>query len=290
MSEHCYLSIAGVSLLLETDHPLIQNNSFAPFLIEPISADIHARFYKVAELPSVPDRVLFADECCRIGMDGQGNLQKFFFEIPEDPIHYAVSTYDHSHARIRVEYLESYSHCVSEIRNCFYLLGFESILLRRNKICLHASCVETPLGGLLFSGVSGIGKSTQADLWCKYREARQINGDRPILSKELSGWRAWGSPYAGSSRCYVNDSCDISAIIMLKKAPVCSLRRLHPSEAFRAIWAGLTVHSWETAFVEKASALTIDLISTIPVYEFSCTPDELAVNYLEQALRKETSL
>ena len=233
----------------------------------------------------MPKEPVYADMFCSVSRNDAGQLQKFFFDNADDI--YTVTTYDSDGCRVWIEYPPARD---PDLQNCFYCLGFEEHLLHRDKLCLHASFVETPLGGILFSGVSGIGKSTQADLWCRYRNARQINGDRPILSKELNGWFGWGSPYAGSSKVYVNDCCPISAIILLKQENVCTLRRLPPAEAFRAVWPGLTVHSWDPAFVERASALAIDLVSTVPVYEFGCTPDEEAVNYLEQALRKEISL
>lgn len=283
----CYLSISGITLHLQTDRPLLRNREFEPFLTQETVADITAVFCEAAQVPDIPDSVIFADECYRIGKDNRGLLQKFFFEKPDDPLHYAVATYDLAHRQIRIDYLKSYGHCVSEIRNCFYHLGFEAILIERNKLCLHASCVQTSFGGILFSGASGIGKSTQAELWCKYRGAMQINGDRPLLSKDSSGWTAWGAPYAGSSRCHINQSCPISAVVLLKQAKSCTLRRLAPAEAFRGIWPGLTVRSWDPAFVEAASLLAMDLVVTVPVFEFCCTPDEAAVIHLEQELRKE---
>lgn len=285
-----YLSIAGIKFLMETDYPVVKNKEFYPFLIEKTKPDIHACFYKCDQLSPELEKLLFLDKCYQIAVDSEGKIVKLFYESPEDPVCYAMSTYDPKNKRITVKYLESYRRCVSEVQNCFYLLGVELILLNRDKFCLHAACVETPLGGLLFSGVSGIGKSTQADLWCKYRDARQINGDRPVLSKENEKWVAWGSPYAGSSRYHVNDKCDITAIVMLKQAKDCAVRRLTPAEAFRRVWAGLTIPNWDMSFVEQASSLAIDLVTTVPVFEFSCTPDEEAVNHLEQILRKEISL
>ncbi len=287
MQHRCYLSVAGITILLETDHPLYRNKEFEPFIIEETAPDIHAVIRKAETLPPISENVIFTDQCYRIAKDERGNFRKFFFEKPTDPVCCTVASYDLANGRIDAEYLDSYSRCVSEVRNCFYLLGFEAILLQRNKLCLHASCVDTSMGGLLFSGVSGIGKSTQAELWCRYRGARQINGDRPILSCDERGWTAWGSPYAGSSRCHVNDSCTVSAIILLKQADRCSLRRLGRAEAFRGVWAGMTVRSWDASFVDTASLLTIDLVTKVPVFEYSCTPDEGAVAYLEQALRKD---
>lgn len=290
MSYSCHLSVAGIRILLESDHPLVKNEEFLPFLTEECAPDIRAVIRNADILPPLPEKPLYTDRFCAVSKTEDGYLRKFFFENGEDPGCCLVSIYDPDGRNVLIEYSQARRPGPLSLQNCFYCLGFESILLHRDKLCLHSSCVDTPLGGILFSGVSGIGKSTQAELWCKYRGARQINGDRPILSKEDRGWMAWGSPYAGSSKYHVNDSCSISAIILLKQGSACSLRRLTPAEGFRGVWPGLTIRSWDPSFVDAASLLAIDLVGKLPVFAFSCTPDEGAVDYLDQALRKELGL
>ena len=186
-----------------------------------------------------------------------------------------------------MEYLEKGAPMIRDLHSAFFHIGFEGLMIRENRLILHAACVRTSFGGILFSGPSGIGKSTQAELWCKYRGAELINGDRPILTPDVAEWRAWGSPYAGSSKCYRNESCPIAAIVMLEQAETCAIRQLKPQEAFRSVWSGTAVQSWDSVFVERASDLVLDLIGKIPVYELKNTPDEAAVECLEAALRKE---
>lgn len=284
------LGIAGIRLCIDTDQCLMAASEFLPFLQDAGAADVCAVFRRVETLPPIPEQVLHEDNCYRVHPDGKGGYLRSFFDAPRDMTPYAVASYDYDGGNIRVDYLSKGARCVSEMHNSFFHLGFEALLISRKRLCLHASCVDTPLGGILFSGPSGIGKSTQAELWCDYRGAEQINGDRPILSRETEGWLAWGSPYAGSSGCHVNKSCPVTAVVMLKQGPVCTLRRLGLPEAFRAIWSGLTMHSWNARLVECASDLTLDLLRTVPVFEFSCTPDWQAVDYLELQLRKELAL
>lgn len=288
MPFHYPLAVAGISLRMETEQPLNIGAEFVPFLVESCDPDFRVLYRQVDELPEIPETILYEDNCYRVHPDGKGGCLRSFFDAPRDLTPYAVALYDGD--VIRVDYLEKGKRCVSEMQNSFFHLGFEELLIRKDRLCFHAACVRTPLGGILFSGRSGIGKSTQAELWCRYRDAKQINGDRPILSKTEDGWLAWGSPYAGSSRCHINESCPVTAIVMLRQAKTCSLRRLDSGEAFRAVWSGLTMHSWDEYFVEKACDLALALIEEIPVYEFSCTPDEAAVDYLEQELRKEVCL
>lgn len=282
-----FLSIAGIILQIDTDHPLVENEAFRPFLVRKTEPDCRAVFERVDELPAY---FRHKNNGCNVYPDGNGGFRKIFFESPCSELPYAVSSGDISGKAIRVQYLKQNVHCVSELHNCFYHLGIETLMICKERLCFHAACIQTALGGILFSGQTGIGKSTQARLWEKHRGVIQINGDRPILEKKDAGWVAWGSPYAGSSRCYVNDNCPVTAIVMLRQAKECSLRRLSLPEAFRAVWAGLTVPNWDSSFAETASKLAVDLIGSVPIFEFACTPDEAAVDYLERKLRKECGL
>lgn len=286
MSRSCYLCVAGITILFESDCEIIRNEEFLPFVCDAVAPDIHAHIRIADKVPEVPAQLLYSDMFCAIAKNEKGHLRKFFFANRNTNCGCAASTYDPDGRHIWIEYPASYAGAGLQLRSCFYWLGFEAYLLNKNKVCLHASFIDTSLGGILFSGISGIGKSTQAKLWCDHRGARQINGDRPILSKESNGWVAWGSPYAGSSRCHVNESRAVCAIVLLKQASRCKLRRLKPSEAFRGIWAGLTIRSWDPSFAEAASLLAMDLVTNVPIYEFCCTPDEQAVSVLEAELRK----
>lgn len=284
-----FLSIADIRLRLQTEQPLRVSKSFAPFLTDAAEADIRAEFVLTDCLPEVPGTTLNFEMGRRTCEEKSGEILRFFYATPDSDTPYATARWVDGNV-IRVSYLEEGCDCVSELSNSFAHLGFENLLIRHDRLCFHAACVETPLGGLLFTGPSGIGKSTQANLWCRYRDARQINGDRPALSRDGNGWRAWGMPYAGSSRVWVNDSCPVSAILLLRQEQQCSLRRLSAGEAFRAVWQGLAVHRWDRSFVEKASALAMELSASVPVYAFGCTADEAAVTFLEQELRKELKL
>ena len=283
-----YLSVSGIAIQLESEEELSVPEAFIPFLTEQTEPDIRAVFRQTAMLSHTPSQELYRNNVWQICLSADGYPVRYFYDKPEDQDPYALAIWDGK--TLRVEYLPSEVWRFSLLQHCFFCLDMEQILILRNRLWLHASCVDTPLGGILFSGPSGIGKSTQANLWCKYRGARQINCDRPNLSPAGKEWIAWGAPYAGSSRCYVNDNCPVCAIVMLKQADQCSSRRLNLREAFRAIWSGLAIYSWDRDYVERASSLAMKLIETVPVYEFCCTPDEQAVIYLEQALRKELRL
>lgn len=284
----CSLKIAGIPLTIETQHPLEVTDRFRPFLHGEEWNGYRLTFRETDALPEFLANPIFEGNSYRVYQDGCGGFLRAFFDPVQSREPYGVGQYDWSRRRIAVSYLPQGAPNVSRIENCFFHLGWETLLLRERRLILHASLVETDLGGILFSGPSGIGKSMQADLWCRYRSARLLNGDRPILQRRDGVWLAWGAPYAGSSRCYVNKSCAVRAIVLLEQASSCSLRRLGAAEAFRRIYAGLTLNSWDPKSVSSACDLALTLVREVPVFSFRCTKEENAVTFLEGELRKVT--
>ena len=53
-------------------------------------------------------------------------------------------------------------------------------------IQIHSSLIRSHGEGLMFIGPSGIGKTTQAELWHAYRNADIINGDMVLSSRLLT--------------------------------------------------------------------------------------------------------
>ena len=137
----------------------------------------------------------------------------------------------------------------------------------------------------MFSGASGVGKSTQGELWKRYEGSAVINGDRPILYRGANGWLVCGSPYAGSSDCHVNATVPIAAIIMLEQGGACGIRRLQTADAFRNLYAGTVMNSWNAAYMEAACDLLMDLSGSVPVYHLRCTPDKAAVETVKAVLQ-----
>ncbi len=168
-------------------------------------------------------------------------------------------------------------------RGCLMQLPMEQLLLNRDRFILHASLVASSWGGLLFSADSGVGKSTQADLWHTYRGGRVINGDRAILSREKP-WRAYGSVYAGSSGYFVRESCPIAAVILLEQGKENRAWTATKGEAFRLLLLQSGVDRKNPGDVDKLCDLLTDLIGSVPVYRLACTPDSRAVDALEAAL------
>lgn len=273
------LSIAGLGLRLDTPEPLSVQPEFEDFLGAE-GTEIPVLYTAAEEIPVPEQSPLAKTLSCEIYPDGRGYLRAF----RSDGVLTAVSRRRGPGAEI--QYLAGDRRCCS-VRSCFAMLPLEELLLDRGRMVLHAACVETPMGGILFSGPSGIGKSTQADLWNRFRNASILNGDRVILHQKGGRWMASGSPYAGSSRYYVNRSVPVAAVVMLGQGQENRPRPLSLPEAFRLIYPQILINTWNTGFVERVCNLCQELIQSVPGVFFSCTPDENAVRALDAWLKGE---
>ena len=188
----------------------------------------------------------------------------------------------HTGNEIHCFYLEGNEHRLQYSANLCDLLGLERLLPLQEALLLHCSFVRVRGQAILFSGPSGVGKSTQAALWEKHLSAELCNGDRAAVRFHEGIWQAHGLPYAGSSHVFRNASAPCRAIIMLGQGKENRLRRLPPREAFTALYPELTLHHWEKATVERCTTLLSNLISKIPVYYLECLPEEQAVQLLYQ--------
>jgi len=171
--------------------------------------------------------------------------------------------------------------------NIWNYMAFENPLLYYQAFLLHSSFISWQNNGILFTAPSGTGKSTQADLWKKYEDADIYNGDRTIIRKIDGKYYGFGSPYAGSSGIYRNESAPIKAIVVIEQGPDNVIRRLHGREAFLPLFRETLMNTWNKEYMEKMTDLLMDAACQIPVYHLSCRPDQDAVNTVKNEILKE---
>lgn len=280
-------SIANVIVRLQTEQELPVTDAFQKFLLpcdEKRIPDYIVQFRAVSSLSKISGECIYEEgRFCIYCLSENSYLRVFRKETCGREV-YAMSMLETGNHQVQVQYLETERKEFCDTQKAFLHIGWEWMLAEQKKIMLHASFVKTPYGGLLFSGPSGIGKSTRANLWCRYGEGKLINGDKTILDPESKGWIGYGSPYAGSSGCYVNDKCQIRAVFFLKRGEGCSLKPLSIVESFKRLYTGLTINHWDRNYVDTVSQLAYQMAVEVPMYEFVSPPDQNAVEYLKVKL------
>ena len=163
-------------------------------------------------------------------------------------------------------------------------LGVEYLLLQEQGLIIHASYINCGGKAILFTAPSGTGKSTQAELWKKYRNTDIVNGDRAVIKVNNNSIEACGLPYSGSSEYCENVTLPLTTIIYLSQDNNTSIRKMTGLEAFRRVWEQISVPSWNKDAVDQISMNVLKIIKHIPIYHLCCTPDETAILAVESVL------
>ena len=288
MSEYSYcLKISDICVKIISEIPAKTEKAFLPFLAE----DGQESGYLV-DVRLVPQLMIPKGSCMYQGLGvsvwktEDDDYIRIMQEYHEENRMYAVSSFDWERKIITVNILEERKQHAESILEIFKCIAWETVLINENRLMLHASFIRSPYGGIAFSGPSGIGKTTQASLWCRHGNAELLNGDKILLKREGQGWKGYGSPYAGSSNCHVNDECELRYLFFLKQGEACGLRKVSMAECFKQLYAGCTLNHWDAEYMHKACELMELLAAELPIYELTCTPDVCAVEYLQKQLKE----
>ena len=278
---HYYLTIAGLRILLSTPNEISISESLRPFQCrEHKETDCTITLQPCTVLPA------FSNEGVWHGLEyydcHQGNLRIFHCNAPGEAAFAMTHFFENGNIEISV-LPDCYSYFTGTA-GIFNRIGMETLLLQHSGLLLHASLIKYNGKAIAFAGPSGVGKSTQADIWRAYLGAEIINGDRAALGKENDSWYAYGSPYAGTSGIYKNDCAPLAAIVLLRQAEENQLHRLTEGEAFRYLYPELSIHHWDKHFVAKATDICLQLLTEIPVYLLECRPEENAALLVKKGL------
>ena len=276
-----YFTFAGLRTVLRTPYEITISESLQPFLCashQETDCTIVLRPY--TQLPH------FSDDGVWHGLEyydcHQGNLRIFHCNAPRTAPFAVTEHLENGNIEIRV--LPDYLSYFTGTAGIFNRIGMETLLLQHHSLLLHASLIKYKGKSLAFAGPSGVGKSTQANIWHAFLGADIINGDRAALKREYDGWYAYGCPYAGTSGIYKNDRGPLAAIVLLGQAAENHFRRLTEVEAFRRIYQELSVHHWQRHFVAKATDLCLQLLAETPIYLLECRPEESAAELVKKGL------
>ncbi len=276
-----YFFLVGLRTVLRTPYEITISESLRPFLCAPLEeSDCTIDLQFCEALPALSESgIWYGPEY----YDCQDGIARIFHCSAPKTAAFAV-TQHFENGNIRICALPAYLSYFSGSAGIFNRIGMEKLLLQHQGLLLHASLIKYADNAIAFTGPSGVGKSTQANLWHNHMGADILNGDRAALRKGVGGWTAYGSPYAGTSGIYKNDAAPLAAIVLLQQAAENRFRPATEAESFRYIYPELSMHHWDKHFISEATDLAIRLLADVPVYVLECRPDESAALLVKKGL------
>ncbi len=152
-----------------------------------------------------------------------------------------------------------------------------SSLCRLKALFMHASVIDYNENGLMFVGPSGVGKTTQAELWQEHEKAEILNGDKAFVRDCGNGFFVYGSPWKGSSPYSVNKKVPLKGIVVLRQSKENSIRKIGGAEMFELFVPHVFLPHWDEKCMENALATLDELVGSVPIYLLECRADKDAV-------------
>lgn len=273
-----FYSLCKKSICIDAESFPGDNPLWTQFETAPCDADITVNCTVCDCFPEAPAGVRSGD--FTVSVDGDTVYRAF----PMGNIHGALTVYSPDDtSRSKTFFTPRSFPIMMDSRYMWSSVSLAQLLLSANAFFIHSSFISVNGKAVLFSAPCGVGKSTQAALWEKYRGAEIINGDKAGILVE-DGVYACGVPFCGTSGICKNKTFPLGAIVLLSQAETNSVRRLSGTEALQGIMSNIYLDFIAPYERLKCTDLIIELLSAVPVFSLGCTPDEDAVKALEEAL------
>lgn len=137
-----------------------------------------------------------------------------------------------------------------------------------NAFVMHGAVIGLNNQAYIFSGRSGVGKTTHIRKWLKnIPNSVVINGDKPFIYKDDKEFMACGSPWSGKENMNTNVAMPIKAITFLERAEENYIQRILFSEAFPLLYQQV-YRSMDGNKIKKTLMLLKDMSDTVSFYKF----------------------
>jgi hypothetical protein len=141
---------------------------------------------------------------------------------------------------------------------------------------IHASGVNHAGKGYLFSGISGKGKSTMAQLWDQ-SGANVIHDDRLIIRNIDGRYRFFNTPVYSND---VPSESSLDKIFLISHFTENITQPLLGASAVSLVMANCIQHNWDTGIVDSLIGSILELCTTIPVVQLGFLPDKSVIDHI----------
>lgn len=153
------------------------------------------------------------------------------------------------------------------------------LMQRKNGLLIHASAVAIDDNAFLFTGVSGIGKSTMARLWGECG-AQILNDDRLVLRPIGDEMMVYNNPmpyYAQNPR-----EAKLKTIFLLKQSPENYIKPLSGVLAYSRVLGNFIQQFYEKQMVTDHLELVEQVLNKVKVFEVGFKPDHDIVEMIKK--------
>ena len=179
---------------------------------------------------------------------------------------------------------------IYDIGSDYYLLNLFDNMLRycmqmHSSFVFHSSAIGCNDGGVVFSAVSGTGKSTHTSLWLReFSDSYIVNDDSPIIRLEKNGdVNLCGTPWAGTSGINTNVIIPLKGIVFLERAEKNSIDKIPAIQSVGRFLNGISP-SLNSEMLERALETLNRILIKVPSYVLKCNMEPEAAHVAREKI------
>lgn len=158
---------------------------------------------------------------------------------------------------------------------------------KKGMFALHSASLLYLEKAWLFSGPSGMGKSTHTALWKKLFNTPFLNGDLNLIGKEGDRFVVYGIPWCGTSEIFTTEKKELGGIVLLEKASEDTIVPLTKEQKTLRVMQRMISPPWTAELMQKNLTFAEKIAEEKPVYFLRCTKNDTAAEVMHQRITED---
>lgn len=173
-----------------------------------------------------------------------------------------------------------YASDIAEFNPLRYPMGpiiMHYMTIKTNSVMMHASCAFDGQRGRMFSGFSGVGKSTMSRIWAE-AGSTIINDDRLIIRELGNKFFVYNTPM------YYKDipkKAPLNAIYLIHHSPENKIQKLKGALAASRTMAFCIQNNYDRSFVAERIGFFARLAAAVDIYDLGFVPNASVIEFIK---------
>ena len=149
--------------------------------------------------------------------------------------------------------------------------------IKTNSVMMHASCAFDGQRGRMFSGFSGVGKSTMSRIWAE-AGSTIINDDRLIIRELENKFFVYNTPM------YYKDipkKAPLNAVYLIHHSPENKIQKLKGALAASRTMAFCIQNNYDQNFVAERLDFFVRLAAAVDIYDLGFVPNASVIEFIK---------
>ena len=128
--------------------------------------------------------------------------------------------------------------------------------------------------GIVFTGNSGVGKSTISQIFRENTTWKQISDDRVFIKMDSCGYRAYGNPFDYKIQRMSKESTDLKYLFFLHHSSENIIKEVEHSEKVRRLLKICLLPYWDSVYLHRTAVGLSNFSRGLKMYDLYFRPDK----------------